>query len=46
MEATHKPNKLLEKLNKNNLTTISIVTVHRKNTIDILYAEINMYLKR
>ena len=45
MEATHKPNKLLEKLNKNNLTTISIVTVHRKNTIDILYAEINMYLK-
>lgn len=45
MESTHKPNKLLEKINKNNLTTISIVTIHRKSTIDILYAEINMYLK-
>ena len=31
--------------NLTNLTTISIVTVHRKNTIDILYAEVNMYLK-
>ena len=45
MEATHKQNKVLDKINKNNLTVISIVTVYRKDTIDILYAEIKMFLK-